>query len=259
MWLKRLVGIVMILTFACLNTLVVVGLFQPRHTHVPTVNASDSPATLAVNVPAVSISVNPAAIAANSTSGITWTTTGTPTSCVASGKWAGDKTIFGSESTGRISTPGTYTYTLTCQNKAGKAAATGQIVVTATAPSASQSQSKTTTATGTGAAITATYCNGRSPCYGKSDVSKHSGSGNCWGYNIDRVIDISGFDAGYHQTKSGISNIQVSGVCGTNLAPSLAGSVSADGQTRVHNSSTKSNADANEIPYFVGYFDANKP
>ncbi len=72
-------------------------------------------------------------------------------------------------------------------------------------------------------------------------------------------MNITGFDAAYHKGKSGISSIEVGGVCGKDLAGSLGGSVSADGQTRNHNSATKSNADRNMIPYFVGYYDANKP
>src|SRR4051812_33238274 len=102
MWLKRLVGLTMIITFAGLNTLVIVGLFQPQHTHTPTVSTAAAPATVSIPQPTVSISVNPAAIATGTTSGISWTTPGTPDTCTASGDWTGDKTIFGAESTGRV-------------------------------------------------------------------------------------------------------------------------------------------------------------
>ncbi|QQS19423.1 hypothetical protein IPL85_04025 [Candidatus Saccharibacteria bacterium] len=90
-------------------------------------------------------------------------------------------------------------------------------------------------------------------------MAAHGSAGNCWGYNGNRVINISGFDAAYHKAKSGIGSVEVSGVCGKDLSGSLGGSVSAEGQTRNHNAATKSNADRNLIPYFVGYFDVNKP
>ncbi|HET6925190.1 MAG TPA: hypothetical protein VFH39_05160 [Candidatus Saccharimonadales bacterium] len=257
MWLKRLVGVMMIIAFGGLNTLVVLGLFQPRHPHTPIVNPSDSPATVSNVAPTVNLSVGPSTVATGLTSAIQWTTTGTPDSCTASGDWSGDKTIYGAESTGRLPKPGTYTYKLTCRNKIGSATASATVTVTNTPPATSRVA--TSTGISSSPAVTATYCSGRSPCYGKADVARHSSAGDCWGYNLDRVIDISGFDLGYHIAKSGISSIRISGVCGTNLAPALDGSLSAGGQTRNHLASTKSNSDPNEIPYFVGFFDPNKP
>lgn len=258
MWLRRLVGLAMIMALFGMNGLVIAGLMsKPKTDHPAAVDLSFSAVTT-TPAPTVTISVNPATIAAGTTSAISWTTTGSPTSCTASGNWQGDKTAFGAESTGRVSEQGTRTYTIACTNAGGKAEASttltvgpaGTAAVAATPASPSSSNSTST--------VTPTYCGGRMPCYGAKDVAAHSSSGNCWGWNGDRVINISGFDAAFHQAKSGVSSIEVGGVCGKDLSAALGGSVSAGGQTRNHNSSTKANADRNEIPYFVGYYDATK-
>lgn len=253
MWLRRLVGVVMILTCVGMNVLVLVGFFSPVKvskvgflTEAPTVAA-----------PTVTISAKPDAISAGSYSALTWSTTGTPDTCEASDAWSGAKTPFGAESTGRIANPGNYNYTLTCTNKGGAAKAS---VVVAVGPAAAPPPAAPKSNSGGSSSSTATtYCGGASPCYGPREVASHGGSGNCWGWNGDRVINISGLDAGYHQAKTGISTIEIGQVCGKDLAPSLSGSVSAGGQTRNHNQTTKSNADSNERPYFVGYFDSGKP
>lgn len=255
MWLRRLVGIVMIVTCVGMNALVLVGFFSP--VKVSNVGFLATTPADAIAAPVVTMTAKPDAISAGSFSALTWTATGSPESCVASDGWSGAKTPFGAESTGRVANPGTLTYTLTCTNKGGSAKASVIIAVGATSappPAAPKSNSN-----GSSTSTAATYCGGASPCYGPSQVATHSGSGNCWGWNGTRVINISGLDAGYHIAKTGISTIEVSQICGKDLAPSLNGSVSAGGQTRDHNPTTKANADANERPYFVGYFDNAKP
>lgn len=251
MWLRRWVGLSMIITLIGMNTLVVVGLVVPPKKAEVYVE----PAVAAViPVPTVTLSVEPSQVAAQTTSALTWTTTGNPTDCEASGAWTGVKTPFGAESTGRLNTPGNFTYTLKCSSSGGTAEASATVTVgNAVAPAKSSVSSSKPSGSGT-----ATYCGGRAPCYGPKDIASHSASGNCWGYNGDRVMNVGSFDSAYHQAKSGISSIQISQVCGADLSKSLGGSVSAGGQTRNHNQTTKSNIDKNMTPYFIGYFDAGK-
>lgn len=255
MWLRRLVGLSMLIALIGMNGLVFAGLFSKPKDSAQTAGISLSTPVL-ISPPSITISVDPVSIPAGTTSAIKWSTTGDPSSCKASGNWDGDKTQFGAESTGRVSTQGKYTYTITCTNSGGDSQASAELTV---GPATSVAVSNTSNGGGTTATKPkVTYCGGRLPCYGPKDISSHGSKGNCWGWNGDRVINISGFDSAYHVAKSGISSIEVSGVCGTDLGPSLNGTVSAGGQTKNHNSATKANADRNEIPYFVGYFDSKK-
>ncbi len=234
-----------------MNTLVVVGLVKPPK-KVPVY--VEPAITVAVPVPTVTLKIEPAVVPAQTPSALSWSTTGNPTDCEASGNWTGVKTPFGAESTGRLNTPGNFTYTLKCSSAGGSAEASATVTVgNATPPK--QSTVSSSSSSGGGAA----YCGGRAPCYGPKDIATHGSQGNCWGYNGDRVINVGSFDTGYHQAKSGISSIQIGGVCGTNLSNSLNGGVQADGQPgRNHNATTKANLDKNMTPYFVGYFDASK-
>lgn len=102
------------------------------------------------------------------------------------------------------------------------------------------------------------YCIGRSPCYSPLDVSRHSKKGDCWGWNKDVVINVSEFSKSYHRNKSGV-DIEVASVCGQDLSKSLGGHVDIDGLTRNHEPATKNNQNSKVTPYFVGYFDADKP
>lgn len=250
MWLKRLVAAAMIMACVGMNVLVVWGLFFAKNTTAGSdVSLSN---TTPVEAPTIELSVNPVAIPAGTTSAISWKTTGSPDVCTASGAWEGPKTQFGAESTGRVKTKGSYAYTLVCKNKGGSAEAKAVLTVNdaSTAPVSNTTPSAPKP--------TVTYCGGRKPCYGPKEIASHGSSGNCWGWNGDRVINITGLDAAYHKSKTGIGTIEVSSICGKDLAAALGGSASAGGQTHDHKSSTKSNADRNEIPYFVGYYDAKK-
>lgn len=253
MWFRRLVAIAIIISFIGMNAVVIIGLTRPA----PAPLKSDfvAPTNPIEEVPTVDLKADPTVIAAGTTSAISWTTTGSPTTCTASGAWKGDKTAFGAESTGRITASGNYTYTLECKNGAGTATTS----VTVTAGNAVAPKSATTTSS-TGAPKAAVYCGGRSPCYGKSEVASHSSQGNCWGWNLDRVINISGFDSAFHQARSGISSIQVSGVCGVDLTGALGGVVKAgSAPANNHTQATKGNSSSNVSPYFVGFYDAKKP
>lgn len=260
MWLRRLVAIVMIPVCVGLNVLTLLGIVMPDKTkQLAAKEAQENAAALvsggssAGTAPMATLTLTPTSIAAGSSSALTWSTTGNPKECTASGSWSGPKTQFGSESTGRISKPGNYTFTLTCSNDAGKSTVEAVLTVGNAAP-----PPKTNTTTNTQTAAAPLKCGGRLPCYGPRDVAAHGSKGNCWGWNGNRVINISGFDSAYHIAKSGISSIETSQVCGRDLAPSINGQVAAGGTTRVHNQATKTNSDANEIPYFVGYYDASK-
>lgn len=248
----------MITAFIVMNTLTIYGLVVPNKVDKPAVESSASiqPTVLP---PTVTLTAAPSSISVGDDSGLKWATTGDP-KCVASssipGPWSGEKTPYGAESSGVIKTEGNFTYTIKCTNAGGTAQSVATITVgKATAPKQS-TVSTSTASTPSGSATV--YCKGRTPCYGPKEVATHGSAGNCWGWNVDKVFNISKFDAVYHQAKSGISSIEVNGVCGKDLGPSLGGSVPAGGQTRNHLQSTKSNASANTNPYFVGYFDSTK-
>jgi len=252
MWLKKLVAVSMIVTLLGMNTIAAMGIFAPNEK-----NASLSLSQPQVVLPTMTLDALPTEVQTGLYSALSWTVEGEIDSCIASGDWTGPKTQFGSQSTGRLATEGKRTYTLSCTNQAGTVTKSVSVDVkasaTATVPTASSGNSTTA------APSAPVYCFGSQPCYSRKEVAAHSSPGNCWGYNGTRVMNISGFDSAFHRAKSAIGSIEVSGVCGTDLAPSLGGSVSAGGQTRNHNNSSKGNADRNMIPYFVGYFDAAKP
>lgn len=255
MWLRRLVGITMIVVCIGMNVLVLVGFFSTDKTkqNAQTTIAQVSPP------PTVTITASPDAISAGSFSALTWTSTGDPTECTASDSWNGAKTAFGAESTGRITAQGSLKYTLACKNKYGTGSATVTIAVgpANVAPPAAPKSNSGGSSSGT---TTAVYCGGASPCYSASEVAKHGSSGNCWGWLGDRVINVGSFDAGFHDARSGSGNIQVSGVCGKDLYPAVSGSVaSASAAGHNHQLGAKSSADSNYAGYFVGYFDASKP
>lgn len=256
MWLRRLVGIVMIVTCFGMIGLAVIGIFSPEKKSNVGFLANNPVANSIIPAPSVTLSASPETVPVGGFSALAWTSTNNPDTCKASGTWQGVKTAGGAESTGRISTIGDQTYTITCTNKGGESHVSVVLHVVAADVKIQPNNNKRTA---TSSPVAASYCSGRIPCYGARDISTHASSGNCWGWNGDRVINISGFDAGFHKAKSGISSIEISQVCGVDLGPSLRGSISAGGQTRDHNSTTKSNSDQNEIPYFVGYFDGSKP
>ncbi len=257
MWLKKLVGLSMLITLVGMNAIVLAGFFGPDKSKSAfnLTQATGAP-------PIIQLSADAVEITAGGFTALSWDVTGAVTACTASGDWTGQKTPFGNESTGRLSSEGTKSYTLQCENAAGKSQpATVSIVVKPALVVAATPTPTSTPSTPTPKSVTPSvvYCGGATPCYGSREVASHASTGNCWGWNGNRVINISGFDNGYHKTLTGISSIEVSGVCGKNLVGSLDGSVSAEGQTRNHNSSTKTNADRNMIPYFVGYYDSSKP
>lgn len=261
----------MIVTLIGMNAIVLIGFFKKTKTTQPAFSFTQP--SLQIPPPVITIRTDTAELAAGNAAGLTWEVAGAVTSCTASGDWSGVKTPFGSESTGRIQSEGTKSYTLTCENSQGqKGSGTATLAVkpaviasppslgTSTAPASGANAPKTpTTSTPAPVAATPVYCDGALPCYGPREIATHGSGGNCWGWNGNRVLNVTTFDSAYHKALTGISTIEVSGICGKNLASSLAGGVPAGGQTHDHKATTKSNADRNMIIYFVGYFDNNKP
>lgn len=255
MWLRRLVGVTMIVVCVGLNALVLIGFFAPAKK----AQSLQTPVTQVAPPPTVTVTANPDSVASGGFSAISWTSTGNVTSCTASDGWSGEKTAFGTESTGRITTQGNIKYTLSCKNAHGIGTATVTIAVgppNAKPPAAPKSNSGGSS-TGT---VSAVYCGGATPCYSSSEVAKHGSSGNCWGWLGDRVINVTAFDSGFHDARSGSGNIQVAGVCGKDLYAAVSGSVASAGAGgHNHQLGAKSSTDANYAGYFVGYYDASKP
>ncbi|MGH8539238.1 MAG: beta strand repeat-containing protein [Stenotrophobium sp.] len=80
-------------------------------------------------LPTVQITVAPTQIATGASANLTWTTTNA-TACTASGSWSGSEPLNGSGvSTGALTTPGIYSYTLTCTGASGSASNSAQLQV----------------------------------------------------------------------------------------------------------------------------------
>ncbi len=75
----------------------------------------------------LSASRNPVNLPTNSST-ISWSTSGSPTSCTASGAWTGVKSTSGGTESKTYSSAGTYTYSITC-SKAGTSNATDSVTV----------------------------------------------------------------------------------------------------------------------------------
>lgn len=80
------------------------------------------------NTPTVSLTASPASVAYDTTTTLTWTSSGA-SSCSASGDWSGSKALSGSEVTAKIKTG--KTYTLTCTGAGGSTASTATVSVNA--------------------------------------------------------------------------------------------------------------------------------
>jgi len=110
------------------------------------------PATATASLPAVQISANPTAVTSGQTSTLTWSASNA-TSCTASGGWAGNKALSGSETTGAIMAA--TTYTLTCSNASGSSsAATTVTIQTASAPTLTLTANPTSVASGSSSTLT---------------------------------------------------------------------------------------------------------
>ncbi len=212
--------------------------------------SSSASATLTViAVPVVTVSLSPASITTGGSSTITWNATNSPTSCTAGGSWSGSKAASGSVTTGAMSTPGTFTYSLTCLNAGGSGTGSGSLTV---------------------ANAATVYCSGSTPCYGPTDLATRSSPGNCWGWNLTWVINITSFRPSHPGgIKSGASSTieNASATCNHSINAILVGSATipgyqdASGSTKHgHNSSTQNNSGGSILAsYRVGYYDPTKP
>lgn len=182
--------------------------------------------------PVVTFSANPGTVSSGGSSSLGWSINGNASStvtCAASGAWSGSKATSGSVS---VTPASSATYTLTCFNSVGSSAKSLTVTVNASP----------------------TYCSGRTPCYGASDLAAHSSASNCWGYNLDRVINLTAYSPN-HPAGGNLT----SGTCTKNLAGYLNGSSSISGiGSHNHTSTTKSNA-GQISSYLVGYYDSSKP
>ena len=105
----------------------------------------------------ISIYSSPVSIVSGSSSTINWTTSFAK-NCVASGSWSGTKATSGSQSTGVLTTPGTYTYTLYCvATQIGGLSDTQSATVSVTAPAPTVSLSASPTSITSPSASTLTW------------------------------------------------------------------------------------------------------
>ncbi|HJS21852.1 MAG TPA: hypothetical protein VJ764_04290 [Steroidobacteraceae bacterium] len=110
------------------------------------------PSTATASLPAVQISANPTAVTSGQTSTLTWNASNA-TSCTASGGWAGNKALSGSETTAAIMA--TTTYTLTCTNASGNSSAAATVTLqTAPAPTLTLTAAPTSVMSGGSSTLT---------------------------------------------------------------------------------------------------------
>ena len=143
--------------------------------------ASNVPVTV-TNPPAPIVSLNASPISVNSggSSTISWSSTNNPSSCTASGDWAGSKSASGSQSTGTLSTVKTYSYTLKCTNAGGSDTASTSVSVSsgnpATKPVVSISASPTSVGTGSTSTIAWSATNSPTSCTASGSWSGAKGT-----------------------------------------------------------------------------------
>ena len=149
--------------------------------------------------------------------------------------------------TGAISTTGTYSYTVTCVNSVGgSASSTAVLTVSNAAP---------------------VYCAGLTPCYGPSELAAHASPGNCWGWNLTWVIDITSFRPNHNGGVSTGSLESSVSTCNHSINAILAGSASISGytdssgsSTHGHSSTIVNNGSGSQLSaYRVGYYDPSAP
>lgn len=198
-----------------------------------------------VALPTVSVTLGASSINTGASTTYSWSSTNA-TSCTGGGSLSGAMaTSGGPTSTGVKSTAGTYNYTVTCVNSIGGSnSATAVLTVSNAAP---------------------VYCGGLTPCYGPNDLAAHASPGNCWGWNLTWVINITTYRPNHPGGGSG-SIESAAATCNHSIASVLAGSASIPGyssggkSTQNHQSVTKNNSAGSQLAgYRVGYYDAAKP
>ena len=96
--------------------------------------------TTGTNAPEVTLQATPASVKKGEKATLKWSTTNSPSSCVASEDWSGVKSASGSEETQSLSETQTYIFTLTCKTATGTGYSTVSVGVieqsTASSPEA---------------------------------------------------------------------------------------------------------------------------
>jgi hypothetical protein len=111
------------------------------------------------------------------------------------------------------------------------------------------------------------YCSGLTPCFGPNDLALHASAGNCWGWNLTWVINITNFRPNHPGGQLTGSLESPAATCNHDISTFLAGAAAIPGYkesggatTHNHNSATKTNTASSQlIPYRTGYYDATKP
>ncbi len=151
---------------------------RPR-IHVYNITVGSPPA--ATPAPTVTIAANPVSVTAGSNSTLSWSSTNA-TSCSASGGWSGTKNLSGSQSTGALTTTGTYS--LTCTGAGGSASQSATVTVTlATAPTVTVSASPASVTSGSSSTLSwnstnATSCTASGAWSGAKATSGSQSTGN---------------------------------------------------------------------------------
>jgi hypothetical protein len=129
--------------------------------------------------PTVALTASPASLQQGGASNLAWSSSNA-TACTASGDWSGARALSGSQSTGTLSTPGNYSYTLTCSGPGGSEAKTSTVTVTATppAPTVSLDAVPSLVATGGSATLTWSAINATACAAGKGWSGTRPTSGN---------------------------------------------------------------------------------
>jgi hypothetical protein len=115
--------------------------------------------TIAITVnapPSAQLTANPTAVASGGSSSLTWTSSNAA-SCTASGGWTGLLAANGSQSTGPVSSP--QTYSIVCTGPGGLSAPATTTVALIPAPAATLSASPTAVASGSASVLTWTSTN----------------------------------------------------------------------------------------------------
>lgn len=203
-----------------------------------------------IDPPVVTVTVNPTSITTGSSANLSWNATGSPSSCTAGGSWSGTKAASGGPvTTGTMSTAGTYIYSLSCTNAGGTGSGQASLTVSNPAP---------------------VYCGGLSPCYGPSTLALHNGPGDCWGWNLTWVVNITSFRPSHlGGIKSGSTSTieNASATCNHDIHTILTGGAGITGYkdasgatTHGHQNATNNNSGSSALSsYRVGYYDSTKP
>ena len=113
-------------------------------------SVSQTAAVTLLPAPTLTFTASPVGVASGSASQLTWTSTNA-TACTASGSWTGAKATSGTQSTGALTAPGTYT--LTCSGTGGTIAQTASVTILP-APTLTFTASPTSVASGSASQLT---------------------------------------------------------------------------------------------------------